>query len=101
MQRLLRFPKQTKIITQNYRPISLLSALSKIFEKLILKRIILHINLNNIIPEFQFGFRAGHSTSHQLLRVSRKIKSELINKKSNGMAILDVEKAFDSVWHHG
>lgn len=85
----------------NYRPISLLSCLSKIFERIILIRLNKHIRENEIIPNTQFGFRAQHSTSHQLLRITNNIKSNYSNKKSTGMVLMDIEKAFDSVWHKG
>jgi Reverse transcriptase (RNA-dependent DNA polymerase)/Endonuclease-reverse transcriptase len=85
----------------NYRPISLLSSISKVFEKIILKRLQDFISANNILPDHQFGFRMAHSTSHQLRRVVRHVKGrrEPPLSESTGMLLLDVEKAFDSVWH--
>lgn len=83
----------------NYRPISLLSSLSKLFEKIIQKRINKFIHSNNILLNTQFGFRSGHSTTHQLLRVTKHIRVNLQTGKSTGMLTFDVEKAFDSVWH--
>ena len=85
----------------NYRPISLLSCISKIFEKLILNRLENHIFDSNIYIEEQFGFRSGHSTTQQLERVITHIKTGLRTKKTTIMALLDIEKAFDSVWHDG
>lgn len=83
----------------SYRPISLLSTLSKIFERLILKRIL--PTINKTIPNFQFGFRSGHSTAHQLTRVVEFISKKFNIRKDTGMALLDIEKAFDTVWHDG
>lgn len=85
----------------SYRPISLLSSISKLFEKLIYSRALSHTELNNILPEEQFGFRRDHSTVHQLQRVLNKIKRAKAISKSTVMALLDVEKAFDNVWHDG
>jgi hypothetical protein len=51
----------------NYR---LLSSISKVFEKIILKRLQDFISANNILPDHRFGFRMAHSTSHQLKRVA-------------------------------
>jgi len=87
----------------SYRPISLLSSISKIFEKLILKRLNLFIfsRNNHIIPNHQCGFRQGHSTSHQLTRLVKHVKKKRSQRipLSTGLLLLDVEKAFDSVWH--
>lgn len=85
----------------SYRPISLLSSISKIFERLILNRVLEHIEMNRIIPNEQFGFRKNHSTTHQLNRVAKFIHSNKSVAKSTAMVLLDIEKAFDNVWHEG
>lgn len=92
-------PNKNQSIASNYRPITLLDSCSKIFEKLILKRLKIHTDEHNIIPVEQFGFREHHSTTQQLARVIKNIKKSLKNKKSIGMVILDIEKAFDCIWH--
>jgi hypothetical protein len=86
----------------NYRPISQLTSISKVFEKIILKRLQDFISANNILPDHQIGFRMAHSTSsHQLRRVVRHVKGRRQPplSESTGMLLLDAEKAFDSVWH--
>lgn len=85
----------------SYRPISLLSSISKLLEKLIYSRGQAHTELNNILPDEQFGFRREYSTVHQLQRVKNSIKRAKDISKSTVMALLDVEKAFDNVWHDG
>nr|AAB04627.1 reverse transcriptase [Chironomus tentans] len=85
----------------SYRPISLVSSISKILERILLNRINDHLEDNNIIPNQQCGFRTGRSTSHQLIKVIKTAKENINNKKSTGMIFLDVEKAFDRVWHNG
>lgn len=99
----LAIPKPGKNITSPdaYRPISLLSSISKILEKIILKRICKHVQQNNIIPSTQFGFRPQHSTNHQLVRAVKYIKNSFDEKFSVGMVLFDNEKAFDTVWHDG
>jgi len=57
--------------------------------------------LNNSIPNFQFGFRSLHATTHQLHRVVDTISTALETKKYCAGVFLDVAKAFDTVWHDG
>lgn len=85
----------------SYRPISLLSILGKIFERLILKRINDHLDEHLIIPNEQFGFRKEHSTGLQILRIFKHVKLKLNAKLSTGFIAFDIEKAFDRVWHAG
>jgi len=85
----------------SYRPISLLNGLSKILERVMLNRITKHANDTNIIPDIQHGFQKGKSTVHQLKRTISYAKAGLTNKESTGMVTLDVEKAFDRVYHNG
>jgi hypothetical protein len=85
----------------SYRPISLLSSISKILERVILHRITQHIDENGIIPEQQCGFRAKRSTTYQINNVLNNARENLNQQKSTGMIFLDVEKAFDRVWHKG
>ncbi|KXJ75371.1 hypothetical protein RP20_CCG011846 [Aedes albopictus] len=94
-------PKANKDATvpSNYRPISLLSTLSKLFERVILTRIERHLETTRIIPHEQFGFQKGHSTSHQIVRLVKKVRRNLQQGNSSGLILLDVEKAYDSVWH--
>lgn len=94
-------PGKDKNFVENFRPISLLSAIGKLYEKLVLKRLTNFSNANDVITAVQFGFRQEHSTSHQILRVSNHIKTQKAIKKSTGMVLFDIEKAFDSVWHDG
>lgn len=85
----------------SYRPISLLASISKLFERIILDRLLENINSNDVLPPEQFGFRRGHSTVHQLKRMVNCINNNKAVSKSTAMALLDVEKAFDNVWHEG
>lgn len=85
----------------SYRPISLTINISKIFEKLIKTQLMAHSDSNNIIPDNQFGFRARHSTVHAINKFSSDINRHLLNGKLVGTALIDLEKAFDSVWLNG
>lgn len=101
--RIVALPKPNKdsSIASNYRPITLLSCMGKLFERLILSQIKQFLNSNKILINQQFGFRSGHSTSHQILRIIESISMDFNRDISSGMVCLDVEKAFDSVWHDG
>ncbi|KAL4127024.1 hypothetical protein QTP88_011222 [Uroleucon formosanum] len=85
----------------SYRPISLLPVLGKVLEKILLKRVTAIANEKKNLPNFQFGFRANHSTTHQLHRVADTISTALETKKYCAGVFLDVAKAFDTVWHDG
>ena len=82
----------------NYRPISLLPTISKLLEKIILKRFVDFEKRNNILIDEQFGFREGHSTVQQLVRIVNDISINFNLKKITVMLLLDIEKAFDRVW---
>lgn len=86
---------------ESYRPISLLSCLSKVTERFIYNRLNSFLNTNNILIPEQFGFRSQHSTTHQLLRVVEFASEGLNKKKPTGALFLDVAKAFDRITHIG
>jgi len=65
----------------SHRPISLLPITSKIFERLLLKRIQIDVDINEKIPTHQFGFRESHSTTRQCHRIVNKILKILEEKK--------------------
>ena len=94
-------PGKDPSVPKSYRPISLLSALSKLFEKSIQSRLLFFTDENGVLPEEQFGFRKGRSTIHQLTRVTNIIQQNKSMSKTTAMALLDIEKAFDNVWHDG
>lgn len=85
----------------SYRPISLLPILSKLFEKLIIKRLKPILEEAQIIPTHQFGFRTKHSTIDQIHRITDVIEKTLEGKKVCSTIFLDVAQAFDKVWHEG
>ena len=98
---LLPKPGKDPLLAENYRPISLLSSIGKVLEKVVLIRLNEVVDEKAIIPDFQYGFRAAHSTTHQLLRVVEHIVNGFNNKKFTALLSLDVSKAFDRVWHDG
>ncbi|CAH2097930.1 unnamed protein product [Euphydryas editha] len=87
----------------SYRPISLLNALGKIYERIILARLRAIVEANSILINEQFGFRAGHSCVHQVHRITEHILAgfSLSKARVTGALFFDVAKAFDKVWHNG
>ena len=85
----------------SYRPISLLPCISKLFEKLLLQRLMPIIEEKQLIPSHQFGFRNKHSTIDQVYRITDVIERALEEKKICAAIFLDVAQAFDRVWHQG
>ena len=83
----------------NYRPISLLTAFSKIFEKVIYKRLDNHITSNNILAKEQYGFRNNASTEKAIHQLTNNILKALDNKYLEGGIFCDLTKAFDCVDH--
>ena len=91
--------KECKLNFLNYRPISLLSVFSKIYEKTIYTQIYSYLVKNNLIYEKQFGFRSKYSTNHALLSITERIK-ELVDSGNFVCGVfVDLEKAFDTVNH--
>ena len=91
--------KECNLNFLNYRPISLLSVFSKIFEKTVYTRIYTYLVNNNFIFEKQFGFRSKYSTNHALLSITERIK-ELVDGGNYVCGVfVDLEKAFDTVNH--
>ena len=93
------FKKDDPLNCLNYRPISLLPVFSKIFEKVIYKRMYEYLEKNKLIYNCQFGFRANHSTNHALISMTEKLKTLLDSKHIVAGVYIDLEKAFDTVNH--
>ena len=83
----------------NYRPISVLSNVAKILEKIVYNQLISYINENNNLTNSQFGFRKSHSTTTSLLKSTNKWLLNIDKGLINGVLFLDLRKAFDTVDH--
>lgn len=88
-------------LATSYRPISLLSTLGKVYEKVIEEELTDFTNVHKIIPDEQFGFKQGHSTVAQLARLTDYITDAFNERKYTGMVLLDIQAAFDTTWHDG
>ena len=86
---------------KNYRPVSLLSVVSKVFEKLVNNRIVDHLEKCDLFSDFQYGFRSSQSTADLLTVVSDRIARAFNRSGTTPAVALDISKAFDRVWHAG
>ena len=86
---------------KNYRPVRLLSVVSKVFEKLVNNRIVDHIEKCGPFSDFQHGFRSSRSTADLVTVVSDRIARAFNRSGATAAVALDISKAFDRVWHTG
>ena len=83
----------------NYRPISVLSVVAKIFEKLIFEQLYEYLNNNNQITASQCGFLSLYSTLTALIEATGKWSINIDNKLLNGVIFIDLKRAFDTIDH--
>jgi len=104
------FPKLWKIATvipvekkknatapEHYRPISILSVLSKIYEKFIARQIVSHLKTHKLLTEYQSGFRGKHSCTTAMLKIVEDIRGKYDKGEITILVLLDFSKAFDSL----
>ena len=94
------YKKGSKMNTSNYRPISLLSNINKVFEKIVFERVYNFIEKNEAIYKHQYGFRKNHSTNHALISITEQIRTALDNNQYAFGVFVDFQKAFDTVDHN-
>lgn len=83
----------------NYRPISVLPVVAKVFEKLVYDQVYHYLNENNILSQFQSGFRSANSTVTALLQATENWYKNIDCGYINGVVLVDLSKAFDTVDH--
>ena len=93
--------KRDKSDPGNYRPISLLSTLSKILERIIAEQLTCHLEEHHLLSPRQYGFRKGRSASDLLLLLSQTWQDALDSGRPSLVVALDIAGAFDRVWHKG
>ena len=81
----------------SYRPISILNAANKVFERVLHNQLMKHVEANNILPNYQFGYRKKHNTSQAVLTFANEIEKALDNKLTAIAIFMDLSKAFDTV----
>ena len=86
-------------ILKNYRPVSNLTFISKLIEKVVAKQITTHFKKHNLLEKFQSAYRPLHSTETALLRVSNDILRAVDDKRCVFLVLLDLSAAFDTIDH--
>ena len=99
--RMLLKPDNLPSFTSSYRPISLISSIMKLFERVIEQRLRSHLEHIGFINKHQSGFRKAKSADDHLFRLSQSIMESYNREEHVVAAFLDVEKAFDNIWHNG
>ena len=95
------FKKGDSHSASNYRPISLLSCLGKLMERVVYKYIYNHLMSNKLIFHSQSGFLKNHSTVYQLIDIYHQITQSIDSGTHTCIVFCDISKAFDRVWHKG
>ena len=93
------YKKGSRLEVGNYRPVSLLCIISKILEKAVYVQLEKYLIDNNLLYEYQSGFRKSYSTDTCLINLMDTIKMENAQGLYAGMVLLDLQKAFDTVDH--
>ena len=95
------FKKDDKSIPSNYRPVSLLSCVGKVLERIIFKNVYNFLYSSNIFYKYQSGFVPGHSTVSQLIEMFDSVCKARERRENTCIIFCDLSKAFDRVWHEG
>ena len=93
------YKKNDKTEVGNYRPVSILSIISKIFERVVYDQVVGYLDDKKLLYSFQSGFRRGFSTETCLIHLSDFIRFNMDKGNLVGMVLLDLQKAFDTVDH--
>lgn len=93
-------PDKSKFEIENYRPISLISTLSKLLEKVINKRLIWMLESKSFLNKKQCGFRRNHSTLDALTSIHTDICSSYRSQQHLIAIALDIKKAYDTIWEN-
>ena len=93
------YQRKSKTDAGNYRPVSVLCVISKVFERVVFNQLNDYLTANKLLYELQSGFRSSYSTDTCLIYLSDYIRHECDKGNYTGMVVLDLQKAFDTVNH--
>jgi hypothetical protein len=96
---LLKKPDLDAADVKSYRPISNLSVVSKLLERLVAKQLVSYLSANGLLPRFQSAYRSGHSTETAVTKVLSDIRTAIDSGDISVLALLDLSAAFDTVDH--
>ncbi|KAM9502200.1 uncharacterized protein ACWYII_000077 [Salvelinus alpinus] len=96
---LLKKPTLDPSDVNNYRPVSLLSFLSKTLERAVLGQLSRYLSQNDLLDPNQSGFKTSHSTETALLCITEALRTAKANSLSSALILLDLSAAFDTVNH--
>ncbi|KAL9982591.1 hypothetical protein ACROYT_G004653 [Oculina patagonica] len=88
-----------KLQVQNYRPISVLPAISKVIERVVHAQLSLYLDQLGYLYKHQYGFRRGHSTQQAIAQINNWVLESMDSGEVTGLLFLDISKAFDSLNH--
>jgi hypothetical protein len=96
---ILKKPSLDTADIRSYRPISNLSVVSKLLERAVARQLVDYLRSSNLLPPYQSGFRAGHSTETAVLRVLSDLLLAVDSGDYAALVLLDLSAAFDTVDH--
>ena len=94
------FKKDDPTIMDSYRPISLLTAISKLFEKVVFSQLYEYFHKNNLFYDSQYGFLKNHSTEYAAMELTDKVLKDIDEKNISLAIFMDLSKAFDTLDHN-
>ena len=97
---LLKKPSLDKDTLSSYRPVSNLTQLSKVIEKVVALRIMTHVSDQQMVECFQSAYRKNHSTETALLYVTSAVKTAMDKKQGTILLLVDFSSAFDTINHN-
>ena len=96
---LLKKPSSDKNDLKNYRPVSNLSFISKVVEKVVASRLLTHVELNDLSNPNQSAYKKNHSTDTTLLKITNDISTNMERKRVTVLTLFDLSAAFDTIDH--
>ena len=93
------YKNDDKLQVQNYRPISVLPAISKVIERVVHTQLSLHLDQLGYMYKHQYGFRRGRSTQQAIAQINNWVLESMDSGEVTGLLFLDISKAFDSLNH--